>query len=152
MPEFTGASTEPESRPVRRKRGILERLLICLITVYLLAWAAGFVFVARDFGVANAMGLSLVATVPFLAAVRMYRQRVTINALDFVPLLLVVAIAICGMTAVVQGWYRAGLHLRLDGFLRFPAEEQFMTDAPSLEQADRRGTMSVDDRFTLRRP
>lgn len=110
MAEHTESQNDFPSPPTPIDRGTIARLFFWGIVVYFVVCAAEFIFVARAFGVTMAIALSLLTAMPLVVAVRMRSRWTSLNALDSVPLTLVVVFATWGNVAIVQGWYKAGLH------------------------------------------
>ena len=124
MVETTAGQNEPQS-PTHKSTGMTTaRLFSLTIAVYLTACAAEFIFIARVFGANPAMAFSLLAAIPLVVGVRMRLRWNSVNALDFVPLVLVVTFATWGNIAVVQGWYAAGLHLNPGTWTLFESPSQ----------------------------
>lgn len=127
MAEQPKTLDEPQLPPYQPKSTIAARLFSLAIMVYIVTWAVELIFIAKVFGVHRAMLLSLIPMIPLLAAVRMQLRWQRVNALDFVPLGLVVFVACFGVYAIVQSWYVAGYHQRADGWAlnQPPSQEDF---------------------------
>ncbi len=120
------ASPEREDDNPSRTRGSSRfnakasaRLLSLVILVGLIAWAGGFVFVFRVFGLGSAMLLSLVLAFPLIVAVRMRRRWPAVRGAEFVLLSILSAVASGGGAFVVWDWFDKGMDQDHAAYLKY---------------------------------
>ncbi len=85
------------------------RLFSLAILGYLVAWAAGFAFISRVFGLEGAMLLSLIPVFPLIVAIRLRRRWPAVRGTDLVRLFLLLAIASGAEVFVVRDWIDKGM-------------------------------------------
>jgi hypothetical protein len=85
------------------------KLFSLAILVYLLIWAAGFVFVSRVFGIGNTTILFLIPALPFVVGLRMRRRWPAVRTREFAFLTLLLIVASGGVIGVVKNWYENGM-------------------------------------------
>jgi hypothetical protein len=88
------------------------RLFSLAILAYLIAWAAGFAFVSRVFGLDDAMFLSLIPVFPLIVAIRLRRRWPAVRGTELILLLLLLTIASGGGVFVVRDWFDKGMDHR----------------------------------------
>ena len=95
------------------------RLFSLTMIVYLLAWAAGFAFVDRVFGLGYAMVLSLITAFPLFVGARMRHRWPTVRARELALLAFLMIFAAGSSIGVVQNWYATGMDRRHAEDLQF---------------------------------
>lgn len=109
---------------VRRKVGLAARLLSVVILVYVIGWGAEFIFISREFGFKNAIGISFLLLIPFLLIISMRRRWKLLGVGDWGLLFVVVAVAAFGTKTFQDRWYESGWHYRHGKWTFFPAPSQ----------------------------
>lgn len=108
-----------------QKANFSARLFSLAIVVYVVAWAVGFLFVAKDFGLQGAIALSSLPMILLLVSFRMRLRWDRVNAFDFFPLGFIALFVGFGVWTLIQSWYSAGYHLRPEGWVLYhpPSQE-----------------------------
>lgn len=92
-------------------RSLGKRLFCVAIVVYLIAWCVGAVYSASVFRLKLVLFPSLIAGLPIIAAVQLYRRWNSVRVSDCVSLVLLLMLSTAGTGLVVRHWFRSGYHL-----------------------------------------
>ena len=95
--------------PQQESGRFAAKLFSLAMIVYIIMWAAGFVFVAQVFGIGGTTILSLIPALPFVVGLKMRRRWPAVRRREFAFLALLLIVATGGVIGVVGKWYETGM-------------------------------------------
>ena len=124
--EATGEQPEqlPKERTGRPKAGLTAHFLSLVILVYFIGWAAGCIFLSREFGIKNAIVISMILAIPFALIISMRSRWNSLGVGDWGLLVMVLSVAAVGTKTIVDRWYESGWHYRHGRWTFFPPPSQ----------------------------